>query len=440
MYAKIRLAGGGFESAQCQPDASQPPHFMALRIIAIRHPQEQGGRKQLQPGKLVPGKAQEPLRRENLLMGTVGGVVGGKHDEYRSALAQVRSDVFEYRAGVGDVLDHIAHDDQIEGSVGEGRTGGIPDIPAVHRDIDAIERIELAGDRHQPFIDLERRYRRTGAVEGRTAAAITAPHFQNASVPEFDTPAQEHGHEKTPHELTLVLAVVGLPRPAIDLFLYPWSHNQYYSGMQKTILVIIASLLLAGTVQFTGAAEEHDRETVGVRLGYAATTSGLDDSFGAGMIAAVHFIEKINSSAGVDFNFGSIYLGRTSRSDITFDRFMTNDEMRMNVIFMTVAPTFELRMHRDYYFFTSAGAGVYAVSLVRELGYLWGTNTQYHLGITGGVGIYRILTDNWNLDLNIVVHKFWTEDAFDDWVAVYSEGDQDPLFYQITVGVSVDIR
>lgn len=210
--------------------------------------------------------------------------------------------------------------------------------------------------------------------------------------------------------------------------------------MKNFVWVSIAFLVITSTAQNARSGDENTRETVGVRLGYAETTSRLDDSFGAGFIAALHFVEKFNSLAGIDFNFGSFYMGRTSRKDITFDRFMTNDEMRMNIIYMTAAPTLELKMHRDYYWYGSAGLGLYAVTLVRELGYFWGSNTQYHLGVTGGFGFYRVLTDNWNLDLGFAAHRFWTDNAFDDWVAVYSEGDQDPFFFQITVGVSLDIR
>lgn len=210
--------------------------------------------------------------------------------------------------------------------------------------------------------------------------------------------------------------------------------------MKNFTRTIIPFLLLVSTAQNVHSEEKNIRETVGVRFGYAETTSRLDDSFGAGFIAVLHFVEKFNSNTGIDFSFGSFYMGRTFRKDITFDRFLTTDDIRMNIIFMTAAPLFELKMRQDYYFYGSGGLGLYAVSLVREMGYLWGSNTQYHLGVTGGLGFYHVLTDNWNLDLNLAVHQFWTDNDFDDWVAVYSEGDQDPFFYQITVGVSLDIR
>ena len=210
--------------------------------------------------------------------------------------------------------------------------------------------------------------------------------------------------------------------------------------MKYLVRTIIPFLLIVSIAQNAYSEDENIRETLGIRLGYAKTTNRVDDSFGAGFIAALHFVEKLNSTIGIDFSFGSFYMGRTSRKDITFDRFLTDDEMRMNIIFITAAPTFELKMSQDYSFYGSGGLGIYAVSLVREQGYFWGTNTQYHLGVTGGLGFYRSLTDNWNLDLNLAVHQFWTENKFDDWVAIYSEGDQDPFLYQITVGVSLDIR
>jgi hypothetical protein len=214
--------------------------------------------------------------------------------------------------------------------------------------------------------------------------------------------------------------------------------------MKNPCPFIIPFLLMIAIAQSAGAetpsAEPKNRESVGVRMGYARTTSAIDDAFGAGFAVAIHFTEKIHPPFALNFAVGSLYLGRTWRKDITLEQFQTTDEMRMDIFFLTVEPGVELPLSDRYVLVLAGGLGLYNVSLVREAGLWWGSTTQYHVGINGSMGMYRVLTDNLNLELNLAGNYFWTQDAFDDWIAVYSHGDQDPFFYQITVGLTLDVR
>jgi hypothetical protein len=67
------------------------------------------------------------------------------------------------------------------------------------------------------------------------------------------------------------------------------------------------------------------------------------------------------------------------------------------------------------------------------------SNTNF--GVNAGVGLMRGIFTNWFLDLNFQAHYFWTEDKLEpespDWFYLYSEGDSNPLFWCLTVGVAL---
>ena len=79
----------------------------------------------------------------------------------------------------------------------------------------------------------------------------------------------------------------------------------------------------------------------------------------------------------------------------------------------------------------------YTVSLLVDSGLFQFDFTDNHFGVNGGLGILRSVTENWSLDLNVQIHKFWTADDVDDIFYVYSDGDRNPLFYQITAGATL---
>ena len=67
------------------------------------------------------------------------------------------------------------------------------------------------------------------------------------------------------------------------------------------------------------------------------------------------------------------------------------------------------------------------------------SNTNF--GVNAGAGLMRRIFTNWFLDVNFQAHYFWTEANLEpespDWFYLYSEGDSNPLFWALTVGVAI---
>ncbi|MDH3216202.1 MAG: hypothetical protein OEN01_07915, partial [Candidatus Krumholzibacteria bacterium] len=168
---------------------------------------------------------------------------------------------------------------------------------------------------------------------------------------------------------------------------------------------------------------------------YAATTSGLDNVFGGGINLSLHYIQRITHPFAADFTLGAFYLGSTSRDDITTLRFgptLSFDNVAMRVLRFTAAPMIEFEFDERTDFFISAGGGLYILSLLIDDAFREADVNTTHFGLNVGGGAIRQLSKNWFVDVSLQVHKFWTSDG--DLFFDYSEGDGDPLFYQVSVG------
>lgn len=191
------------------------------------------------------------------------------------------------------------------------------------------------------------------------------------------------------------------------------------------------------------AQSEHDeskkdpnRERLGLRAGYVGTTSNLDNVFGGGLDLSLHWTQRIKYPLGVDLAVGAFYLGSTSREDITLSTFGRNfDNVSMRVIHITLSPMVEFALAERTHLYVSAGAGLYTVSLLLDEAFSEADLTNRHFGVLGGGGIIRQISGNWFVDASFQLNKMWTGDSNDDLFYRYSEGDSDPVFYDITIGV-----
>jgi opacity protein-like surface antigen len=208
----------------------------------------------------------------------------------------------------------------------------------------------------------------------------------------------------------------------------------------RIVFVIIAFIVLLANAQSALCQKPRDHEVIGVRIGYARTPSRLDDNFGSGTALALHFTEKFHPFLGVDFSFGSLNMGETWRDDITQKIFASQHDAFMNVIFITAAPVVEAQVGKNTSLYLSGGIGLYSITLILDSGFFSASNSKYHPGLNAGGGAYYKLTTNWKLELNLNLHKIWTSTQSDDWFYVYSEGDRNPYFYQITIGAALGIK
>lgn len=176
------------------------------------------------------------------------------------------------------------------------------------------------------------------------------------------------------------------------------------------------------------------RERLALRAGWAATSSELKDQFGSGMNLSLHFLWRFKNPFSIDFQLGAFYMGATDGKYIAPDSTVF-DEGSVRIIRFAASPMVELSLMDKTSLYLSAGGGLYILSLLLDDRLFQFEQTNDHLGVNLGAGVFRQLSDNWFLNANFQLHKFWTSNAEDDLFFILSNGDQDPLFYEIDVGV-----
>ena len=210
--------------------------------------------------------------------------------------------------------------------------------------------------------------------------------------------------------------------------------------MRVFVLAVSISLLAVNAIAQPPTAENEEkkkdpnRERLGVTIGYAGTQSGISNVVGAGVDVALHFLYRFKKPYALDTTLGAFYMGDAGAPYIARDGAVF-DEASMRIIRITLAPTLELGIGEKTDIRLSAGGGVYSVSiLLREAIYQLDDRDD-HLGVTAAAGLVRQFTKNWSFELNAEVHKFWTSAEPGDNFYIVSEGDQDPLFYVVNVGL-----
>jgi opacity protein-like surface antigen len=209
--------------------------------------------------------------------------------------------------------------------------------------------------------------------------------------------------------------------------------------MRAICLAAIISLFASLSFAQSDSGEDKkdpNRERLGLRAGYVGTTSGLDNVFGGGLDLSLHWVQRIKYPFALDFTVGAFYLGSTGREDITIQTFgQLFDNVSMRVIHITAAPMLEFGLGERTDLYVSAGGGLYTVSLLIDQAFAETDLTNSHFGVVLGSGVIRQISHNWFVDANFTLNKFWTSKESDDLFFHYSEGDNNPVFYAISVGV-----
>jgi len=209
------------------------------------------------------------------------------------------------------------------------------------------------------------------------------------------------------------------------------------------VLAVIIALFASNAIAQMEDETQSDplKERLGLRAGVAWTRNDLEKNFGGGLNLSLHFTQRIKKPLSVDITLGAIYLGSTD-SEITREFFGTEfDDVSMRILIISAAPMVEFPINDRMDFFFSAGVGVYGVSLILDQTLNEFDLTDNHFGINFNAGVSHRIFTNWFVDAGVYAHKFWTADSFDpdnpDWVYIYSEGDSDPLFWNITAGIGL---
>jgi hypothetical protein len=210
------------------------------------------------------------------------------------------------------------------------------------------------------------------------------------------------------------------------------------------------ALIVAGVVCSTLALFPHTsrsqlppvKERLGFRTGYIHTLGELQDNFGGGGHMTLHFTERVYNRLYFDFRVAALYLGDSKRPEIAADvTRIDNIASEMRILFFSVGPQYTVPLAEYWTGYASAGLGVYSVSILFDSGIqAFDTSDQYFGGNVGG-GIMWRFTDTWNLDMNVTLHRFWSDtDRTDLYYIFTGEGDSDPYVLQFATGVCIDLR
>jgi hypothetical protein len=212
----------------------------------------------------------------------------------------------------------------------------------------------------------------------------------------------------------------------------------------RLCVLLLSSTLLFGGGTAPASEKEPKGEEVGLRLGYGRPGGGLYESFGAGAYLEFHFFEPWKHRLGVDFRYASLYLGDTHRQDITTSVFgSATTRARLNVNAILVMLRFALVEDSSRFPWSlhlEAGGGLYVVSVLISAGLFQGESPQSHLGLGASASLGYRLGERWRVELTGAAHHLWTSGSFEDWVAVYGEGQRNLSFWVIAPGVSYRLR
>ena len=148
-----------------------------------------------------------------------------------------------------------------------------------------------------------------------------------------------------------------------------------------------------------------------------------------------------------------MYLGKSASDNITQYLFGPGvSDANMRILTLTLAPTLELPIYDKGILYLSTGAGLYSISVLLEAGLFITDTSNEHFGVNLGAGYYLPVSDKWMLDFNFTLHHIWTPEIdktlatwspiYDlrDLFWLYSYGDSDPNFYQISIGAAVSLN
>jgi opacity protein-like surface antigen len=205
-------------------------------------------------------------------------------------------------------------------------------------------------------------------------------------------------------------------------------------------VLLMASGSLAQTDPETEAEPQETkdpyRDRLGFRAGYVGTPSSISDAFGGGLDLSLHWVHRFKYPFAIDATLGGSYMGSTGREDITISIFGQRfDNVAMRLLHITVAPMMEFALGERTHFFLSAGGGMYRVSVLVDQAFSEADLSNSHFGVVAGGGIIRRISGNWFLDASVRANKFWTSTDIDDWFFRYSQGDGNPVFYNVSLGL-----
>jgi len=212
--------------------------------------------------------------------------------------------------------------------------------------------------------------------------------------------------------------------------------------MRSIFFAGIITLLAANAIAQTGeeaTSTAKPKERLGIRLGYVSPTSNINASFGDGLQASIHWMQPM-WFLSLDIELGMFVLGETSRSDLTDAFFIFPiDDVSLRIPYFTIAPTLVVPITGKLDVFGRVGAGLYVTSFEVVAGLSSTTIDDNRLGVNFGGGVLWQIAGKVFLDFDFFMHRIYTSKDQNDLFFLYSEGDGEGTFYQISAGVLLNL-
>jgi hypothetical protein len=209
----------------------------------------------------------------------------------------------------------------------------------------------------------------------------------------------------------------------------------------------IAAAALLAVCQEEERAQRRDSH-IGLGLGFATTTSVVEEVFGEGTDASIYINQRIWKVLGVRGTFGGIYLG-SPNPEADLDTYLTGldffgssfNNFSMSFTYLTVGPSVQVHFGESHTVLASAAVGLYDVKM--DLASLNATRfspKNDRTGLNATVQYAFWIGSSWGLNARFDVHQIYTTTDDDDIYHAFVRGDTDPRFVSFLVGVQIGYR
>ncbi len=183
------------------------------------------------------------------------------------------------------------------------------------------------------------------------------------------------------------------------------------------------------------------KERIGVRTGGLLTVDGLNDAYGNGWDLTLFFTERITRHLLLDVRLGALYLGDLQIEDLD-DKLLNQSGIQgsMRILYISVGPMVGRSIGGPYSMHVAAGAGIYSVSMVFTDVLTPFDLSDQKFGFNGGLGFAWRIAGNWSIEADGTAHYFTVEENSNDLYFAFTDGADAPLIFDVTLGLTVDLR
>lgn len=183
------------------------------------------------------------------------------------------------------------------------------------------------------------------------------------------------------------------------------------------------------------------KERIGVRSGGILTMDGLNDAYGDGWDLTLFFTERITRNLLLDVRLGALYLGELKFEHLDDELLhQTGIQGSMRILYISLGPMVGRSIGGPYSMHLAAGAGIYSVSMVFTDVLTPFDLSDQKFGFNGGLGFARRIAGNWSIEADGTAHYIMIEENMNDLYFAFTDGADAPLIFDITLGLTVDLR